>query len=53
MSVSRNDGIVRIDSVVAELEVWLDAELFPVPKMRVKVLQRSNAFCCLLQPEPT
>lgn len=37
-------GIVRIDKVVAEFDVWLDADLFPVPKMRVTVLQRSNDF---------
>lgn len=37
-------GIVRIDKVVAEFEVWLDADLYPFPKMKVKVLQRSDDF---------
>lgn len=37
-------GIVRIDKVVAEFEVWLHADLFPFPKMKVKVLQRSDDF---------
>ena len=36
------DGIIRIDKVVAEFDAWLDPTLFPFPKMRVKVLQRSS-----------
>ena len=35
------DGIIRIDKVVSELEVWLDAS-FPFAKFKVKVLERSN-----------
>ena len=35
------DGISRIDKVAALLDVWLDAELFPFAKMKVKVLERS------------
>jgi hypothetical protein len=35
------DGIIRIDKVVATLEVWLDAT-FPFAKMKVKVLERSS-----------
>ena len=38
------DGIIRIDRVVAEFDVWLDATLFPFPKMKVKVLKRSGDF---------
>ena len=38
------DGIVRIDKVVAVLEVWLDATFFPFAKMKVKVLERSHDF---------
>lgn len=44
MNMQKMDGIARIDKVMAEFEVWLDATLFPVPKMKVKVLQRSNDF---------
>jgi len=36
------EGITRIDKVVALLDVWLDAELFPIPKMKVKVLARNT-----------
>lgn len=36
------DGIVRIDKVAALLDVWLDPNLFPFPKLRVKVLERSS-----------
>jgi hypothetical protein len=35
------DGVIRIDKVVAMLEVWLDAT-FPIAKMKVKVLDRSQ-----------
>jgi hypothetical protein len=38
------DGIARIDTVAEYFEVWLDPELFPVPKMKVKVLDRANDF---------
>ena len=34
------DGIIKIDKVVANLEVWLDPT-FPFAKMKVKVLERS------------
>ncbi len=37
------DGIIRVDRVVAEYDIWLDASLFPFPKMRVKILERSEA----------
>lgn len=35
-------GVSRIDRVAAHFEVWLDAALFPFPKMKVKVLERSG-----------
>jgi len=35
------DGVIRIEKVVAILEVWLDAT-FPFAKMKVKVLDRSK-----------
>jgi hypothetical protein len=38
---NKMDGIIRIDKVVAEFDVWLDATLFPIPRMRVKVLESS------------
>ena len=38
------DGITDIDKVVAEFDVWLDPKLFPFPKMKVKVKQRSHDF---------
>jgi hypothetical protein len=44
MKMNNKSGILRIDKVVAEFEVWLDADLFPFPKMKVKVLQRSEDF---------
>lgn len=44
MTTNDMSGIVRIDKVIAELEVWLDADLFPFPKMKVKVLQRADDF---------
>lgn len=34
------DGVIRIDKVVAVLDVWLD-QTFPFAKMKVKVLERS------------
>ena len=36
------DGILRVERVVVLLDVWLDADLFPFPKMKVKVLERSS-----------
>jgi len=42
--MNKMDGIIRIDRVIAEFDVWLDADLFPVPKMRVKVLKRAEGF---------
>lgn len=36
------DGILRIDKVVATFDIWLDADVFPVPKMKVKILERSK-----------
>ncbi len=36
-------GIARIDTVVAQYQVWLDGELFPFPKMKVKVLASPGA----------
>ena len=44
MNITNMSGIVRIEKVVAEFDVWLDADLFPFPKMKVKVLQRSEGF---------
>jgi hypothetical protein len=35
------DGVMRIDKVVAMLEVWLDAT-FPFAKIKVKVVDRSK-----------
>jgi hypothetical protein len=35
------DGVIRIEKVVAMLEVWFDAT-FPFAKMKVKVLGRSQ-----------
>ncbi|WP_013628030.1 hypothetical protein [Rubinisphaera brasiliensis] len=37
------DGITRIESVIY-YDVWLDATLFPFPKMKVKVNERSSDF---------
>jgi hypothetical protein len=37
-------GIARVDEVVSEYDVWLDAILFPFPKMRVKVIKRDIDF---------
>ncbi len=34
------DGILRIDRIVGEFDVWLD-ESFPFAKMKVKVLNRA------------
>src|SRR4051812_34538942 len=36
-------GIARIDTVVAQYEVWLDGQLFPFPKMKVKILESLGA----------
>ena len=36
------DGIIRVEKIVAEFDVWLDASLFPLPRMRVKVIERSR-----------
>ncbi|ADG69392.1 hypothetical protein Plim_3579 [Planctopirus limnophila DSM 3776] len=44
MNINATTGIIRLDRVVAEYDAWLDASLFPVPKMRVKVIQRRNDF---------
>ena len=44
MSINNVSGIVRLEKVVAVFDAWLDANLFPFPKMKVKVLQRSNDF---------
>lgn len=33
-------GIGRIDREVAVFHVWLDPSLFPVPKMKVRVVER-------------
>lgn len=38
------DGIARIDKVVAEFKVWPDNSLFPVPYMKVKIVQREDEF---------
>jgi hypothetical protein len=34
-------GVIRIDRVVEQIEVWLD-QSFPFAKVRVKVLERSS-----------
>lgn len=36
------NGIAGIDTVVAQYQVWLDGELFPFPKMKVKILFRPD-----------
>jgi hypothetical protein len=35
------NGVIRIDRVVEQLEIWLD-QSFPFAKVRVKVLERSS-----------
>src|SRR5438105_1161827 len=40
MKGTRVDGVIRIDKVVEQLEVWLD-QSFPFAKIRVKLLDRS------------
>lgn len=37
------DGVSRIDRVAALFDVWLDFELLPFAKMKVKVLERSGS----------
>jgi hypothetical protein len=44
MNTNSLPGIVRIDRVIAEFNVWLDAEIFPCPTMKVKVLKRSGDY---------
>lgn len=36
------DGVIRIEKVVAEMDVWLDPAIFPFAKIRLKVLERSH-----------
>jgi len=49
-------GVIRIERVVAQLEVWLD-DAFPFAKMKVKVIDRGNsdylAIANLLFLDPT
>ena len=35
-------GIVKIERVVALLDVWLDQELIPIQRMKVKVVERNG-----------
>jgi|APCry1669189241_1035207.scaffolds.fasta_scaffold38041_2 hypothetical protein len=37
-------GIARIDRVVAQFDIWLDSDLFPIPKMKTKVLRRTDDY---------
>ncbi|WP_157606213.1 hypothetical protein [Schlesneria paludicola] len=36
------DGIARITRIVALLDIWVDGQLFPFPKMKVKVVEESE-----------
>ncbi|WP_157604918.1 hypothetical protein [Schlesneria paludicola] len=36
------DGIVRITRVVALFDIWVDTDLFPFLKMKVKVVEKSE-----------
>ncbi|ODA28179.1 hypothetical protein [Planctopirus hydrillae] len=44
MDINAITGITRLERIVAEYDAWLDLDLFPVSKMRVKVIQRLNDY---------
>lgn len=43
----KNNAIIRADLVVSELHVWLNEDLFPFPKMKVKILKRDHDYVAL------